>query len=70
LIGKAVSVFKEGPTLGTHTLMVIRRVGAPVRIQAIGTFAFNPERSSAAVAEHAVSAAISSFHARFGQHRW
>ena len=69
LIGTAVSVFREGPTLGTHTLIVIRRFGAPVRIRAIGMFAFQPERSSAAIAEHAVQAAIASFHARFGQHR-
>ena len=70
LIGKGVSVFKAGPTLGTHTLIVIRRFGAPVAIRAIGTFAFRPEQSSAAVAAQAVQAAIASFHARFGLHRY
>jgi hypothetical protein len=68
LIGTFLSVFKAGPTLGTHTLIVIRRYGAPVRIRAIGTFAFKPERSSAVVSERAVQTAIASFHARFGQH--
>lgn len=68
LIGTFISAFKAGPTLGSHTLIAIRRFGAPLRIQAIGTFAFYPERSSAAVAERALQAAIASFHARFGQH--
>jgi hypothetical protein len=68
LIGTFFSGFKAGPTLGTHTLIVIRKFGASVRIQAIGTFAINPERSTAALAEHALQAAIAAFHVRSGEH--
>ena len=68
LIGTLASSFKAGPTLGTHTLIVIRKFGVPVRIQAIGTFAINPERSTAALAERAVQAAIAAFHVRSGEH--
>jgi hypothetical protein len=69
LLELAGSMYEAGPTLGSHTLVVVRKYGAPIRISPIGTFARHPEVSGAAAAESSVRAAITSFHAHFEQHR-
>jgi hypothetical protein len=69
LLELAGSMFEAGPTLGSRTLVVVRKYGPPIRISPIGTFARHPEVSVAAAAARAVRGAIKSFHAHFEQHR-
>ncbi len=64
LLELAHSMFAAGPTLGSRTLVVVRRHGAPIRVSPIGTFAGRPQGSVAGAAETAVKVAIWSFHTR------
>ncbi len=68
LAGLALSMFRAGPTLGSSTLEILRRRGGPVRISPIGTFCFEPTRSTAFAAQQAVDYALGLYRARVARH--
>ena len=53
-----VVVLRMSPSLGSRTLVVVRRYGEAVRVTPIGTFAADPRGTRAFAAQHAVLTAL------------
>jgi len=62
------SVVNAGPTLGSSTLEVIPKYGAPVRIPAIGTFSSRPQSTRAFAVQQTLQFAIDTYHTRQVRH--